>query len=301
LLVATIAILWKIGWSTLTATVEQKYGAAGFNPFIHPEMGWPYLLFQTCINTAACLTWQTQISRVLAAKDSRTGRRIYTRTSFFFVCRFLIPGIFGIAALGTLDATVFSALSPQMQAQQSLYAMPIFLGTFLPVGLLGILVAAMIAADMSTDSSYMLGWASVIYNDIVGPFRKDSSEKRGILWNRSIVAGIGIFLLFYGLWYQIEGNLWDYLTVTGTIYLSSMSVLLIACCYWKRANAWGAIGAIIAGAAFPVAFLVLQKLDATRDFANEIGPYFSGLAAYAFAALAMIVGSLLAPKRGSDG
>ena len=41
----------------------------------------------------------------------------------------------------------------------------------------------------------------------------------------------------------------DYLAITGTIYLASMSVLLIAVCYWKRANSWGAAAAIFVGAA----------------------------------------------------
>ena len=43
-----------------------------------------------------------------------------------------------------------------------------------------------------------------------------------------IVALIGVFLLLYGLWYPLKGDLWTYLGVTGTIYLASMSVLLIA-------------------------------------------------------------------------
>ena len=37
-----------------------------------------------------------------------------------------------------------------------------------------------------------------------------------------------------------------------------MSVLLIACCYWKRANNWGAIAAIVVGAALPVLALSLN-------------------------------------------
>ena len=37
-----------------------------------------------------------------------------------------------------------------------------------------------------------------------------------------------------------------------------MSVLLIACCYWRRANNWGAIAAIIVGAALPVLTLSLN-------------------------------------------
>ena len=51
--------------------------------------------------------------------------------------------------------------------------------------------------------------------------------------------------------------------ITGTIYLASLSTLLIACCYWKRANSWGAGAAIVAGAFFPIAFLMCQQLPAT--------------------------------------
>lgn len=82
----------------------------------------------------------------------------------------------------------------------------------------GILVAAMLAADMSTDSSYMLTWSSVIYNDILAPFHKRQwSDKRRLLVSRMIVAVIGVFLFVYGLWYPLRDNLWGYLTVTANI------------------------------------------------------------------------------------
>jgi len=243
------------------------------------------------------LTWQTTIARLLSAKDSKTGRQVYTRTSFFFVCRFLIPGLWGIAALATLTPSDYAHLSPDMAKDPSLYAMPLFLNSFVPIGLTGLLVAAMVAADMSTDSSYMLTWGSVIYNDILAPFHKGRwSEPRGLLVNRCIIAVIGMFLLLYGLWYPLKGNLWDYLAVTGTIYLASISVLLVACCYWRRANSWGAAAAIFCGAIFPSGFLVLEQLPSTAGFAKQIGPYYSGIAAYVVAALAMVIGSLLKPQ-----
>lgn len=308
MLIVTVLILWKVGWSTLVQTVEQHYGAGGFNPFLHEGMGVDYVLFNTIGAFATVLTWQTMVQRVLAAKDSRVGLKVYSRTSFFFVCRFLIPGLWGIAALATLaPEELRQLLSPQelatLTAQQAqdrmqLLAMPRFLSTFVPAGLMGLLVAAMLAADMSTDSAYMLTWGGVIYNDILAPFRKKPwSEKRGILVNRFIVACIGLFLLVYGLWYKLEGDLWSYLLLTGAIYVSSMSTLLVACCYWKRANNWGAAAAIVAGAAIPVLFLVLEKTPATAEFAKKIGPNISGIAAYVFAWLAMIVGSLLKPQQ----
>jgi SSS family solute:Na+ symporter len=162
---------------------------------------------------------------------------------------------------------------------------------------MGLLIAAMLAADMSTDSSYMLTWGSVIYNDIMAPFRKTRwSEKRGLFWNRSIIAFIGIFLLLYGLWYPLKGDLWTYLGVTGTIYLASISVLLIACCYWRRANSWGAGAAIFVSAVIPISYLVMEQVPATAALARSIGPYYSGIATYLLAGAAMVIGTLLKPQ-----
>ncbi len=192
--------------------------------------------------------------------------------------------------------------------------MPLLLSQLVPAGLMGLLVAAMLAADMSTDSSYMLTWGSVIYNDILAPFRKGPwPEKKGILWNRCIIALIGVFLLFWGLWYKLESNLWEYLQLTGTIYLASMSVLLIACCYWKHANNWGAIAAILVGATLPVLSLSLDllvkvnTLDAagrpvSRGWASHhLGEHWVTILTFAACGLAMFIGSLLKPAGRASG
>lgn len=110
-----------------------------------------------------------------------------------------------------------------------------------------------------------------------------------------LVALIGIFLLVYGLWYPLKGDLWVYLQVTGTIYLSSMCTILIAACYWKDANNWGAIGAIIVGCVIPISFLVLQQIPATQALSDQIGPYKSAISAYVLTGVAMVVGSKLKP------
>jgi SSS family solute:Na+ symporter len=288
LVAITLLVLFQVGWSSLVGTVQAKYGAGGFNPFVNESMGVPYVLFNTVYAFATVLTWQTIVQRVLAAKDSTTGRQIFTRTSFFFVCRFLIPGIWGIAAL-----TVFG--SEPATANSSLYAMPKFLSLAVPTGLMGLLVAAMLAADMSTDSAYRLTWSSVIYNDILAPLRRnrDWSPRVGLLVNRALVGGIGVYLFFFGLWYPLKDNLWNYLTVTGSIYLTSMSVLLIACCYWSKANNWGAAAAIACGAIVPIVYLVMEQLPSTHDTAHTIGPYWSGIGAFVLTGFAMVIGSLL--------
>jgi SSS family solute:Na+ symporter len=75
-------------------------------------------------------------------------------------------------------------------------------------------------------------------------------------------------------------------------------MLLIACCYWKRANSWGAASSIIISAVIPVAYLVMEQLPTTAGIAKTIGPYYSGIATYLLSGAAMVVGSLLKPQSG---
>ena len=286
LVLTTFTIFYKLGWNKLFDTVIEKYGEGGLNPFVHPQLGWQYVLYTALVLSATVLTWQTMISRVLSAKDEKVAKKIYTRTSMFYIVRSLIPVLWGVAAL--------SLISLDSVGGAPIKAMPKMLSTLLPSGIIGILVAAMLAADMSTDSSYLLGWASVIYNDILVIFHKNSwEEKKAIFVNRLLVALIGIFLLLYGLWYPLKSDLWVYMTLTATIYSVSVSTLLIAACYWKKANDWGAYAAIIVGAIIPVSFLIAQQVDVLKPIAKAIGPYYSGISAFVFVWIAMIAGSYM--------
>lgn len=281
----TLMILWQFGWENLVVSLENTYGEQAFNPFAGGQYGFYRIALDALVGLATVLTWQTMVTRVLASEDSRTGQQIYLGTAPFFLVRFLLPALFGIGALYYFTDAGYSPESP-------ILAMPQLMAIIVPAGLFGLIVAGMLAADMSTNSSYLLAWSSVIYNDLLEPVHRNRwPEKKGILVNRILVGLIGLFLLFYGLWYPLKGDLWVYLQVTGSIYLSSMMVLLIAACYWNRANSWGAMAAILMGGLIPITYLILQYLPGTKAFVEAIGPYKSGVATYIFSAFAMFAGS----------
>ena len=358
LLAVSFLVMKNIGMENIMGAVKEHVGPGGLNPIADPKSGVITIVYQLIFQLAVVLTWQTVIARFLAAKDSKTGLRVYKGTSFFFVCRFIIPAFWGMAALWFLhqpvnahhmqdlrrnevaayekssgvtvpedqkaaliaDSTaVAKTLGAKPEAERSAedtaalaaagvvndrvsrHAMPKFLGLFLPVGLMGLLIAAMLAADMSTDSSYMLTWGSVIYNDIMAPFRRRSqwSEKKGLLINRFIVAGIGIFLFFFGLYFELPGSVLGYLWKTGEIYMTSMIVLLIGCVYWPKANNWGANSAIIMGATIPITTMILQiafPTTAAGQFASANNDLM-GIIAFVGAAAGMIIGSQLKPAQ----
>ena len=262
-----------------------------FNPVGRGGLGWMWVLWQAMTALAVVTTWQTTIARVLAARDSRTAKRVYRRTAFYFVGRFALPGLWGAAAF-----LYFWHLGGLPEGVDSLRAMPRFLATLLPMGLLGLMVAAMLAAEMSTDSGYLLTWATVIYNDLVMPLvRRKPSEQVRLLIIRILVVLIGLFLVFYGLWYPLPGKAWDYLAVTGNIYLASLFTLLVGALYWPAANRIGAIAAIILGAVGPISFLIVNFLHERYPdrFPWQIAPEMAGLAAFGCAFAGMIFGSLI--------
>ena len=296
IVITSALVIHNIGWNTLVEKLWACWSPASgemqtlkshpFNPLHPSNFGWRYIAWQLLFQIAVVTTWQTQISRVLASKDARTARKMYSRTAFYFVGRFALPGLWGAAAL-----VYFTGHGGLPQGLDSLKAMPVYLATILPVGLIGIVIAGMLAAEMSTDSGYLLTWATVIYNDLISPCVKNPLSAKGkLLITRGLVLAIGVFLLFYGLWYQPPGNAWDYLAVTGSIYLASVFTLLVAGLYWRRATATGAYAALVLGAVGPLTFLVVNLVVPKE---KQIDPEVAGAAAFGLAFAGMIVGSML--------
>jgi SSS family solute:Na+ symporter len=52
----------------------------------------------------------------------------------------------------------------------------------------------------------------------------------------------------------------------------------------------------VVSAVIPAAYLIMEQVPSTAALAKQIGPYYSGIAAYVGSALAMVVGSLLKPR-----
>ena len=198
------------------------------------------------------------ISRVLSTKDSNVAKRMYRRTSFYYVGRFLLPGLWGAAApFVYFQRARRPAGGPQLPHRHARATS----STLLPVfGLLELVIAAMIAAEMSTVSGYMLTWETVIYNDLIMPCLKNPlPPKKQLFLTRLILVAIAVFLLFYGLWYRLPGNAWDYLAVTGNIYLGSVFTLLVArCCTGPGPIPPGPMPLSSSGAIAPITFLVVN-------------------------------------------
>ena len=174
--------------------------------------------------------------------------------------------------------------------------MPIFLSQILPTGVIGLVTAAMLAAFMSTNDSYLLCWSSVIVQDVVSPISGGKLSTRArLLTTRLLIVVIGCFLLIWSLWYPLEQDMWDYMSVTGAIYFTGAFSLLVAGIYWRRASIVGAYAALACGFAATLGLAPVQSALGLGAYADSLSADRVGLSAVCASVVAMVTGSLLFP------
>jgi len=279
MILVTLYSIYVVGWGTMRDSVASAMGEGGFSPLVNPEYGWAFILFQILLWLAADTCWQTTAMRTFSTRDPETSRRVFSWTGLIFLGRGMMPMLWGIAALALLGAS-----------QNSLEAMPRMLSQILPTGVLGLVVAGMLAATMSVNSSYLLGWSAIIAQDIVLPLRKQPMTPRAqVLLNRMCNLFVSVFVLFWGIWYTLPGPTYFYLNITATIYLAGTFAAVLAGLYWSRANTLGGYFAMVGGAIGAVGF-----------FFFKVPTSYAGLGAFGLAGFGMIVGSLLGRSNGGS-
>ena len=298
----------QLGWKTIVQTVETVHGNAGLNPFDGEGFGPSYVIWMIFLGIVSCAVWQTAAIRACAAEDEQTVKRLYTWSSLGFMMRFMIPQFLGICALTFLwnndsgKALFFSSDGTPIQSE-SLRAMPVFLSQLLPLGLIGLVGAGMIAAFMSTHDTYLLCWASVLAEDVVNPLAPGRFSHNGRLkLTRIFLVLIAAFLLVWSLWYELEQDLWDYMAVSGAIYFTGAFAVLLAGLYWKYASTTGASLALAAGTLAILGLGPVQELFGVADLFKENGITSAqvGLFTTILAIVLMVVGSLIFPQRQSS-
>lgn len=293
-IIVTIYAVHHAGWGHIVAKVTTVMGSAGFNPLQTPKFGATFLIWQCLLWLAIHTCWQTTAMRMFATKDADVSQRVMTWTGFIFLGRGMLPMLWGIAAL-TLYGTgtlVGGIPSPVLHGHTMapIDAMPAMLSHILGPGIRGIVVAGMLAATMSVNSSYLLGWSAVISQDVIAPAREFMGKqplgsKGQVLLNRVTNLFVSLFLLFWGLYYTPPGAVYLYLNVTGTIFLAGAFTCVVGGLYWKRANLTGGYLAMLMGAiGVIVPFFFLHWSE-----------NITGFIAFSMAAAGLITGSYLGP------
>ncbi len=297
MLIGSAFAISSIGWKNLFKVPAAVDGSSWFNPVSEGSgFGSLYMIFMVILTFSAGALWQSGTLRALSAKTPKIAKQLYAWSSVSYLARRVIPMLWGICAFIFVSQTPkFLAAFQGPDGLNSQFGMPLFLAKVLPSGFLGLIAAGMFAAFMSTHDSYLLSWSSVITQDIVAPLKGERlSDKGRLLVTRISIVSIGLFLLIWGLWFEAPVSLWNYMAVTGTIYLAGAFTVVTAGLYWKKASKTGAMIALWAG--------LLAVLGIGPWTRGENVPFYStdkfiGVMTFVIAILGMIAGSLIFPDK----
>lgn len=133
--------------------------------------------------------------------------------------------------------------------------------TFLPVGVLGLVIASLIAAYMSTMSTSLNWGSSYIVNDFYKRFIKpEASEKELVLIGRLSTVFMMICASFLALVLENALQAFNILLQIG----AGTGLLFILRWFWWRINAFSEITAMIVSFLVALFFVILKNINAEK-------------------------------------
>ncbi|MFD7289528.1 sodium:solute symporter [Streptomyces sp. NPDC059863] len=270
LLLLPIAVVKAGGFSEMRAQLPDEY----FAPFgIGGETIFTYVL----IYTFGMLIGQDIWQRVFTARGDKVARWGGTVAGTYCLVYALAGAVIGTAA---------KVLYPNLGSADDAFAT--IVKDELPMGVRGLVLAAALAAVMSTSSGALIACATVANNDIWSRLRSvggrgggaDGAEHDEVKGNRLfiLIMGIGVIVIAIALNDVVEA-----LTVAYNLLVGGLLVPILGGLLWKRGTVHGALAGVIVGG------LAVVGLMATYGIlANEPVYYglLSSLAAYLIVSLA---------------
>lgn len=130
------------------------------------------------------------------------------------------------------------------------YVFPTFITTHMPVGLVGLMIAAMFAAAMSTASGELSALASATIIDFYKRhFVKHRTDAHYLMVSKLATAGWGLFACVVAIFAADQGSLIEVVNRYGSFFYGSILGVFILALLTKRATATGAFVGLIAGMA----------------------------------------------------
>jgi len=129
------------------------------------------------------------------------------------------------------------------------YVFPTFVTTHLPVGLVGLLMAAIFAAAMSTISAELTSLSTATVIDFYRRFGagRTASDARLLNVSRVATGAWAVFASVVAVWASELGSLIEVVNRFGSFFYGSILGVFILAIGWPRANGTGAFVGLLAG------------------------------------------------------
>jgi SSS family solute:Na+ symporter len=241
-----IGLIKAGGWAGLAAKVPEMI-------HIHKPITDPNFPFWGVIITsfaAGTFYWgmdQVNVQRLLGApnlRQARWGAMFSTVLKFLPVFIFAMPGV------------ICAALYPGREPKTTFIT---FLNDILPSGLRGMVLAALLAALISSILSVMNSTSTLVVKDFIVRSRPQTSEKAQVFWGRVaivVIACLGVSAAY--LVYKNQEGLYKYLQAMSMFLVMPLTPAIFFGITSKRVTVAGAMASFVAGFAVAALYVTDQ-------------------------------------------
>lgn len=263
ILVSIPLCLGKVGGVFL---MRDALGGDYFSFPVSQHFTWKSLATYLFLVGSTYLVGPDIYSRLFCARNEKIAKG-----ATITVALTLIPFAFIITIIGMSARILFPEISPEA-------SFPTMINHLFPIGLNGLVIAALLSAMMSSADTCLLTTSTILSVDIVRPLiRPDIEEIKLLLLSRIFIVLIGIFSLIIAL--MLKGVI-SSLLLGYTVYTSGLvfPILLGFFRHKLNLNRGGAILAMVSGGGLALIGKLLGLVD-------------SGLYGFFLSGLILIAGS----------
>jgi Na+/proline symporter len=242
---------WKLDldWSNIIPEVNQKIKEDGFSLFSIFMM---MMLFKGFQVSAAGPAPNYDMQKILSTRSPKEGAKMSGVVSVVLnpVRYFMITGFVVLAVLYYDKLNLIVA--GRIDFEQIL---PSAISAFVPVGLMGLLLAGLLAAFMSTFAGTLNAAQAYIVNDIYLKVKKDATNPQIKRMNYLVGVLIMVISVIFGIYAKDVNSLlqWIVSALWGSYVASNVLKW-----YWWRFNGhgyfWGMVAGLIPALIFPLIF-----------------------------------------------
>ena len=279
ILVPAIALTATDGVSNALSTI-QSIDSALLDPFTGQSLIGIVSLFAWGLGYFGQPHIIVRFMAIEKVADIKKARRIGISWMVFTVVGAMSTGLFGLA--------YYTQRGLQIDNPENIF---INLSDLLFIDLVtGVLLAALLAAIMSTISSQLLVSSSAATADFYQTFiRKQASDRELVTVGRLTVLLVALLSIW--LAFGADDSILNLVGYAWAGFGSAFGPLVLFSLFWKRTTKQGALAGMVVGAAV----VILWKNYATSLF-GSIGELYEMIPAFTLSVLAIVIVSLLTPR-----
>lgn len=228
-------------------------GLEAIKATVAPEMlsltnvTWQDLVYWAVTIIPIWFVGMTLYQRIYACRDEKTAKRAWYLAGLFeWPVMAFLGVLLGLFARVAADQGMFAYLgAADISATDPETGLPMLLRTVLPVGFLGVMMAAYFSAILSTADSCLMASSGNVVTDIIGKFvsfKSDSQKFVRLSQIVTLIIGAGALLLAGAM-----TNVLNLMLDSYAFMVSGLFVPVIGALYWRRSTSAGAITAMLSG------------------------------------------------------